>query len=240
MAAATGTNRSVEEIAAAATGPLWQQLYLYPERERSLALVRRAEAAGCRAIVLTVDSPHFGRKERNLRSEDAFDWLGAGNLAGLPPASVPPRRGAFTTWADVDWLKAETKLPIVLKGILTAEDATIAVQHGVEAIVVSNHGGRQLDSVVPSIDALPEVAAAVNGRCEIYLDSGVRRGTDVLKALALGARAVLIGRPIFWGLAAGGAEGVYDVLSILRRELELAMALAGRPTLADIDRSLVR
>jgi 4-hydroxymandelate oxidase len=233
------SNRSLEEVAAAASGPLWLQFYLFPERERSLALVRRAEAAGCRAIVLTVDSPRFGFKDRSVRTEDDFEWPQNGNVAGLPPPTLPWFRGAPTTWADVDWLRSVTALPIVLKGILTAEDAAITVARGVEGIVVSNHGGRQLDSVTASLDALPEVVAAADGRCEIYLDSGVRRGTDVLKALALGARAVLIGRPILWGLAVDGAAGAADVLKILRRELEFAMALSGRPTIASIDRTAV-
>ncbi len=233
------STRSIEEVAAAASGPLWLQLYLFPERDRSLALIRRAEAAGCSAVVLTVDSPRFGLKERSLRTEDDFDWPDNGNLAGLPAASLSWVRGGPATWADVDWLREVTALPIVLKGVLTAEDAAIAVARGVEGIVVSNHGGRQLDGVTASLDALPEVIAAVEGRCEIYLDGGVRRGTDVLKALALGARAVLIGRPILWGLAVDGAAGAADVLKILRRELEFAMALSGRPTIASIDPTVV-
>ena len=240
MVAPSGSNRTIEEIAAAATAPLWLQLYLYPERERTLALVRRAEAAGCRAIMLTADSPRFGRKERSLRTEDQFDWPEHGNLAGLPPARLPFVRGAPATWADVDWLQSETPLPLVLKGVLTGEDATIAAARGVAGIVVSNHGGRQLDGAVASLDALPEVVAEAGGRCEIYLDGGVRRGTDVLKAIALGAKAVMVGRPVLWGLAAAGADGVADVLGMLKAELQLAMALAGRPTLADIDRTTVR
>jgi 4-hydroxymandelate oxidase len=241
MVASSGSDRTIEDIAAAATGPLWLQLYLFPDRPRTVALLQRAEAAGCRAIVLTVDSPRWGRKERSLRSEDQFDWPDSGNLADLPPATaVWPDGGAPATWADVDWLRGVTRLPILLKGILTAEDAGVAVEHGVEGIVVSNHGGRQLDGVMASIDALPEVAAAADGRCEIYLDGGVRRGTDVLKALALGARAVMVGRPILWGLAVDGAAGAFDVLDILVRELALAMALSGRPTIASIDRDLVR
>ena len=144
------------------------------------------------------------------------------------------------TWESLAWLRSLTSLPLLLKGILTAEDAALAVEHGVEGIVVSNHGGRQLDGAIASIDALPEVVDAVAGRCEVYMDGGIRRGTDILKALALGARAVLVGRPILWGLAVNGSEGVVHVLEILRRELELDMALAGRPTLASIDRSLVK
>ena len=240
MMASTNSNRTIEEIAAAANGPLWLQLYLFAERSRTLALVRRAEDAGCRAIVLTVDAPRWGRKERSLRSEAQFDWPAAANLKGLPPTSVDhPYGGAPATWADLDWLRTITRLPILLKGILTPEDAAIAAGRGVEGIVVSNHGGRQLDGVAAAIDALPEVAAAAEGRCEIYLDSGVRRGTDVLKALALGARAVMIGRPILWGLAVAGADGAFDVLAMLQRELAWAMALSGRPTIASIDRSLV-
>jgi isopentenyl diphosphate isomerase/L-lactate dehydrogenase-like FMN-dependent dehydrogenase len=147
---------------------------------------------------------------------------------------------AAITWEALDWLRSLTSLPIILKGILTAEDALLAVEHGIDGLVVSNHGGRQLDSVQASIEALPEVIDAVDGRCEIYLDGGIRRGTDILKALSLGARAVLIGRPILWGLAANGAEGIGHVLELLCAELELAMALAGCPTLASIDRSLVK
>ncbi|HWD66434.1 MAG TPA: alpha-hydroxy acid oxidase, partial [Caulobacteraceae bacterium] len=239
MVASSRSNRTIEDIAAAATGPLWLQLYLFPERERTLALVRRAEAAGCGALVLTADSPRFGRKEQSLRTENEFDWPEAGNLAGLPPATKRPVRGAPATWEDLDWLRDVTRLPIVLKGVLTAEDAAMAVERQVAGIVVSNHGGRQLDGAIASIEALPEVAAEVGGRAEIYLDGGIRRGTDVLKALALGARAVMIGRPVLWGLAVAGAAGALDVLEMLKRELEMAMALAGRPTLTDIDASLV-
>jgi isopentenyl diphosphate isomerase/L-lactate dehydrogenase-like FMN-dependent dehydrogenase len=158
------------------------------------------------------------------------------NFTDEEPAGVD----ASLTWESLAWLRSLTSLPIVLKGILTAEDALLAVQHGVDGIVISNHGGRQLDSVSPSIEALPEVVQTVDGGCEVYLDGGIRRGTDILKALALGARAVLVGRPILWGLAVNGAEGVSQVLEILRAELELAMALTGRPTLDSVDRSLVK
>jgi isopentenyl diphosphate isomerase/L-lactate dehydrogenase-like FMN-dependent dehydrogenase len=144
------------------------------------------------------------------------------------------------TWETLDWLRERTTLPILLKGILTAEDAALAAEHGVAGVIVSNHGGRQLDTAIPSIEALPEVVEAVAGRCEVYLDGGIRRGTDVLKALALGARAVLLGRPILWGLAARGEAGVAHVLELLHDELALDMALAGCPTLASITRSLVR
>jgi isopentenyl diphosphate isomerase/L-lactate dehydrogenase-like FMN-dependent dehydrogenase len=144
------------------------------------------------------------------------------------------------TWESLSWLRSITSLPILLKGILTAEDALLALEHGITGIIVSNHGGRQLDTAIASIEALPEIVEAVAGRCEVYVDGGIRRGTDILKALALGARAVLIGRPALWGLAVDGAQGVFQVLEILRKELELAMVLSGRPTLASIDRTLLK
>jgi isopentenyl diphosphate isomerase/L-lactate dehydrogenase-like FMN-dependent dehydrogenase len=244
MISSTFSNRTLEEVAKAASevnGPLWFQLYVYDNLEISANLVRRAEAAGYRAIVLTVDAPLLGKRERDIRSQFTLPpHLKAGNL---PPEDTPKAYIPLplpVTWETVNWLRSLTSLPILLKGILTAEDAELAVQHGVAGIVVSNHGGRQLDSAVASIEALPEVVEAVNGHCEVYMDGGIRRGTDVLKALALGARAVLVGRPILWGLAVNGAEGVYHVLQLLRDELELSMALAGKPTLESIDRSLVK
>jgi isopentenyl diphosphate isomerase/L-lactate dehydrogenase-like FMN-dependent dehydrogenase len=144
------------------------------------------------------------------------------------------------TWNIIDWVHVESRLPLLVKGILTAEDALLALEHGVSGIIVSNHGGRQLDGTVTSIEALPEIVDAVAGRCEVYLDGGIRRGTDIFKALALGARAVLVGRPILWGLAVDGASGVQQVLSILHTELERAMKLAGCPTIATINRALVK
>lgn len=246
MVASTTATRSIEEIAQAATGPLWFQLYVYAGVAVSERLVRRAEAAGYRAIVLTVDLPRLGKRERELRRQ----WT-------IPP---PPYREAnfvddivfeeknptrqphvnLLTWDAIAWLRGITALPLLVKGILTAEDALIALEHGVDGIIVSNHGGRQLDGALASIEALPEVVDAVAGRCEVYMDGGIRRGTDILKALALGARAVLVGRPALWGLAVNGHEGVRDVLELLRAELDLAMALSGQPTLASINRSLVK
>ncbi len=211
MVASTTSNRSLEEIAAVASGPLWFQLYTYGGFEIAESLVKRAEAAGYRAIVLTVDLPRLGRRERDIRNSfNLPSRLFEGNFVGM---DIPD--------------------------VLTAEDAQLAVEHGVDGIVVSNHGGRQLDTTLPAIEALPEVVEAAAGRCEVYMDGGIRRGTDVLKALALGARAVLLGRPVLWGLAVNGEAGVRHVLAMLRDELELAMALSGRPTLASIDRSLV-
>ena len=239
MIVSTTATRSLEEIAQAASGPLWFQLYIYPSLEVAAGLVRRAESAGYSAIVLTVDMPALSNRERDLR-----------NYITIPP---PPlieanfidvqKQGQewFTiTWESIDWLRSITSLPIIIKGILTAEDALLALEHGVSGIVVSNHGGRQLDSVVTGIEVLPEIVEAVAGRCEVYMDGGIRRGTDVLKALALGARAVLVGRPVLWGLAVNGAQGVQHVLQILRTELELAMKLTGSPDLASLSPALVK
>ncbi len=238
MVTSTTSNRSLEEIAATASGPLWFQLYTYGGFEISASLVKRAEAVGYRAIVLTVDLPRVGRRERDIRNNfNLPSRLFEGNFAGI---DIPDDMFVTLTWESIAWLRGVTSLPIVIKGILSAEDAQLAAEHGVDGIVVSNHGGRQLDTTLPAIEALPDVVEAVAGRCEVYMDGGIRRGTDVLKALALGARAVLLGRPVLWGLAANGAAGVRHVLEMLRDELELAMVLSGRPTLASIDRSLVR
>ena len=233
MVASSSSNCSLEEIARVAGGPLWFQLYIF-NRQNAEELVRRAADAGYCALVLTVDSPRWGNKERARRA--GFRTPVKGNVTD----QVAAKDTIVVTWDDLDWLRSLSSLPILLKGILTAEDALLAVERGVEGIVVSNHGGRQLDGVPATIEVLPEIVEAVNGRCEVYMDGGVRRGTDVLKALALGARAVLVGRPLLWGLAVDGAEGAYQVLDILRAELELALSLAGRPTLASVDRSLVK
>ncbi len=233
MVVSTSSTRSLEEIASTTSSPLWFQLYV-AGRKRSEELVRRATAAGYKALILTVDSPRWGHKERAIRS--GFRLPVKANFADEDAGEAP----VALTWESLAWLRSLTPLPIVLKGVLTTEDAVLAVKHGVDGIIVSNHGGRQLDGVAASIEALPEVVEAVNGRCEVYLDSGIRRGTDILKALALGARAVLVGRPILWGLAANGMEGVSHVLELLRAELELAMVLAGHPTLDSIDSSLVK
>ena len=239
MAVSTVSSRRLEDISAATAGPLWFQLYVYEgARHIAEALVRRAENAGYGAVVLTVDSPRWGRKERFARVED-----------GLPPgadtASMEEDLGeealepAALTWEGVAWLRSLTGLPVILKGILHPEDAALAIAHGVRGIVVSTHGGRQLDGVLASVEALPAVVEAVAGRAEVYLDGGVRRGTDVLKALALGARAVFVGRPALWGLAVDGAGGVRRVMEMLGEELELAMVLAGLPDIGAVGPGLV-
>ncbi len=241
MSASTSSNRTLEEIAQAATGPLWFQLYTYHSLQASEAVVRRAEAAGYRAIVLTADFPRLGKRERDIRNKfELPPHLHMANFAyAVSDENYIPIPGNVT-WDTINWLQSITSLPIVVKGILTAEDAHLALARGAAGIIVSNHGGRQLDGAVTSIEALPEIVEAVAGGCEVYLDGGIRRGTDVLKALALGARAVMVGRPVIWGLAVNGAQGVQHVLEILRAEFELDMALCGCPTLASINRSLVK
>ncbi len=235
MIVSTTASYPLEEVARAATGPLWFQLYVHT-RQTAQELVQRAEQSGYRAIVLTVDTPRLGNRERDRRN--AFNSLAidSANHRG----SRRPYSGDTLNWEFVSWLRSCTSLPLLVKGILTAEDALLAVEHGAAGIIVSNHGGRQLDSCLTSIEALPEIVEAVGGRCEVYCDGGIRRGTDVLKALALGAKAVCIGRPIIWGLAANGQAGVQHVLELLRAELELALALVGCPDIKDINRSYVR
>lgn len=252
----TSASVTLEEVAAlahaagAATAPLWFQLYIQPDRDFTAALVRRAEAAGYGALVLTVDAPVQGVRNREQRAGPA-SLPPAVNLQGmreLPPqvaraGSSPVFGSALAqtapTWTDVRWLKSLTRLPLLLKGVLAARDAECAIEHGADGLIVSNHGGRALDTLPATLDALPAVAAAVRGRVPLLLDGGVRRGTDVLKALALGARAVLVGRPYIHALAAAGTPGVVHVLHLLRTELEVAMALSGCRTLADIDRSVL-
>ncbi|GHO50227.1 alpha-hydroxy acid oxidase [Ktedonospora formicarum] len=234
MTASSVSSRSLEEIAEAASTPLWFQLYIYQDRSITINLLERARQTGYRAIVLTVDVPRLGNRERDLRNN--FKRLDSANFVVNDVTQL--RRSL--TWKDITWLRSLTPLPLLIKGILTAEDAIIALEHGVDGIIVSNHGGRQLDGAISGLEALPEIVEAVAGRCEIYVDGGIRRGTDVLKALALGARAVLVGRPILWGLTVKGQDGVNHILELLKSELELAMALCGCPTLNDITPSLVK
>jgi 4-hydroxymandelate oxidase len=249
--AATVAIEDVAVAARAAAGDaaanLWFQLYLQPDRGFTEAIVRRAEAAGCTALVVTVDSPAFGRRERELRNgfldlpsglccENLREPLGGGARGPARPIAFSP----LLAWADVDWLRQVTALPVVLKGVMHPEDARIAVRHGVDGLLVSNHGGRQLDTVAASIELLPAIADAVGNDILLLLDSGIRRGTDVVKALALGATAVALGRPVVWGLAVAGEAGVAQVLAMLRAELARALTLCGCGALADLRRDLVR
>jgi isopentenyl diphosphate isomerase/L-lactate dehydrogenase-like FMN-dependent dehydrogenase len=237
MCLSTLGGASPAELAdAAPDGRHWFQLYWSRDREFTQALVEAAAEAGFQAIVLTVDLPAAGRRERDLRA--AFEipedlplpnlatHLGGGDFHATLGQVVDPT----ITWRDLEWLRSVSSLPLIVKGILTSEDARLACEHGVDGLVVSNHGGRQLDAAPASLDALPEVVDAVSGRCLVLMDGGVRRGTDVVTALALGARAVLVGRPVLWALAVGGEEGVQRVLELLRAEVELALRLLGCAT----------
>jgi (S)-2-hydroxy-acid oxidase len=254
MIVSTIATTSLEDIAKAApNGQRWFQLYVYKDRAVTMDLVRRAEKADYKALVLTVDTPYAGKRRNDLRN--AFTLPLHLKMANFPnndeKADSVKARGKGTsgfseyvgkllspslTWDDVDWLRTVTRLPLLVKGILTAEDALEACKRGVNGIIVSNHGARQLDSVPATIEALPEIVEAVRGRCDVFLDGGVRTGGDVFKALALGAKAVFIGRPVLWGLAYEGETGASKVLEIMREEFSLAMALAGCRSVEEIVR----
>jgi 4-hydroxymandelate oxidase len=246
----------IEDVVAAADGPVWFQLYVYKDRSASEGLVRRVEAAGCTALELTADAPILGRRERDVRNNFSLpENLWAPNLTAdgmLPPSesssdSGSPFADAFDalvdpnlTWDDIAWLTSVSNLPVLVKGILRADDARRAVDAGAAGVIVSNHGGRQLDTAPAAIDALGPIAHAVGDQVEIIVDGGIRRGADVVKAIAMGARAVQIGRPIVWGLVVDGENGVRDVLSLLHDELDLAMALAGCRSIDEISFDLLR
>lgn len=249
----TLSTHSLEDVARAAEGPKWFQVYVFRDRELTASLVRRAAAAGYEALVVTVDAPVLGTREAdvrnrfslpegvfpaNLMAEASGDVHASGTASGLQQyfaANIDPS----LTWDDIDWLRSLTSLPVLVKGIVRADDAAEAVKRGAAGIVVSNHGGRQLESAPSGIEAVREVASAVVGRVPVLMDGGVRRGVDVVKAIASGADAILIGRPVLWGLAVGGEEGVRRVLDILRAEIEQAMALCGCRTLAEVDAELL-
>lgn len=258
MVLSTLSTKSIEEVATVSHdtnlySPQWFQLYIHKDKGLTRALVERAYAAGYKALCITVDAPVLGRRERDKRNEFALPLgMQVANLTNISELNIPHKEGEsglFTyfaeqlnpavTWNDLEWLKSLCPLPLVLKGILRADDAARAVECGAKGIVVSNHGGRQLDGAIASLDALAEVVKAVDGRAEVLLDGGIRRGTDILKALALGAKAVLVGRPVLWGLAVAGEAGVAHVIEILRDELDVAIALSGCASVEKIDSSLL-
>lgn len=249
MAVSTLASSDLEALAAEAQGQLWFQLYFQAERADTLRLVRRAEAAGYGAIIATVDAPV---KLRNTEERIGFrlpaevEAVNTRGFAQAPFQPVPGRSPAFLglldaapRWEDIAWLRSQTSLPLLLKGVICPEDAALALEHGVDGIIVSNHGGRALDTLPATAEALPLIARAVGGRVPLIVDGGIRRGTDVLKALALGATAVMIGRPQLHALAVGGARGVAHMLSLLRAEIEVAMALTGCRRVEDIDQNVL-
>jgi len=251
MAISSAATHPIEKIAAAATGPLWFQLYPAADLDSTRERVERAVANGCKAVCFTVDTQYGPNRERLLRDRSAGT-----PSAGAPRSRQPGGRGsvfqepaqyrlspslaAKLTWQFLDQLYGWAKVPVLIKGIMTAEDARLAVERGAAGIIVSNHGGRRLDRVPSTIEVLPEIADAVGGKIPILIDSGFRRGTDILKALALGAKAVMVGRPTVWGLGAYGQSGAQRVLELLQTELARAMGMTGCANLATVDRSLVR
>lgn len=251
MVVSTEANVTLEDVAHASVAPLWFQLYIQHDRDFTRALAERAAAANYRALVVTVDAAVNGVRNREQRAGFRLpQGLATVNLAGLAPHPMPQIgpvdspvfKGLLdgaATWRDIEALVASTSLPVLLKGIVSPRDALTALDCGVAGIVVSNHGGRTLDTLPATIEALPRVADAVAGRIPLIVDGGIRRGTDVLKALALGASAVMVGRPCIHGLAVGGAAGVAHVLSLLRAELEVAMALTGCASISEIDRAVI-
>lgn len=254
MVLSTLSTVAMEDVAAAASGPLWFQLYVYRDRAVTRSLVQRAEAAGYSALVLTVDAAIIGAREDDARNRFHLPaGMTAANLTGAGMGTISAGeegsgleryvRELLTprlTWADLDWLVAQTRLPVLVKGIVRADDAVMAVDHGAAGVVVSNHGGRQLDGAPPTAEALPAVVAAVGDQVDVLVDGGIRRGSHVLRALSMGARAVLVGRPVLWGLAVDGADGVAGMFSMLAAELDEAMALCGCPSAAAVPRDLVR
>jgi isopentenyl diphosphate isomerase/L-lactate dehydrogenase-like FMN-dependent dehydrogenase len=240
------TTTPADAAAAAPGASRWMQLYVFRDRGVSDDLVAQAVEHGYEAIVVTVDLPVLGMREREIRSGYAIDArtvvpsVAAMGRAGLKLTEIGLLIDPSLTWADIEAFAGRSGLPVLVKGVLTAQDARLAAEHGAAGVVVSNHGGRQLDTVLSGADALPAIADAVGDRMDVIVDGGVRRGTDVLKALALGARAVMVGRPVLWGLAVGGEEGARRVLELLLAELEVALALAGVPVAAELDRSCVQ
>ncbi len=252
MTVSTQSGVALEDIARDATAPFWFQLYVQPDRAATEALVRRAENSGYTALVVTVDAQVSGMRNREQRAGFALPpGIAAANLRDRPRADAAsggesgqlllggPLLQAAPTWRDIVWLKSLTRLPLLIKGVMTPEDALLALEAGIDGIVVSNHGGRALDTLPPTIAVLPGIAAAIDGRVPVLLDGGIRRGSDIVKAIALGANAVMIGRPYLYGLAAAGAVGVAHVIRILLAELEVTMALTGCRTLDEIGRAAI-
>ncbi|KAJ1841322.1 hypothetical protein LPJ57_010340, partial [Coemansia sp. RSA 486] len=263
MCLSSWSTTSIEDVALAAPGsaPRWMQLYVYKDREATKKLVERAQDSGYEAIALTVDTPFLGRRLADIRNKFQLpDHLTMANFADQAKTQVAAKANIQNaaenasglasyvasqidptlSWRHVAWVKSVAKIPVLVKGILTAEDAKLAVDAKVDGIIVSNHGGRQLDTVPATIDVLEEVVKAVNGRVPVYLDGGVRRGTDVFKALALGAKAVFLGRPVLWALKYNGEDGVVEMLEMINEEFRLAMALSGCVRVSDINRDHVR
>ncbi|KAJ1932530.1 Hydroxyacid oxidase 1, partial [Linderina pennispora] len=254
MVLSSWSTTSIEDTASAADATKWLQLYIYKDREATRRLVERAESNGYSAIAVTVDTPFLGRRLADIKNkfqlpphltmanfDDSKSQVSAGDNARAANASglatyVASQIDPTLSWQHIAWVKKIATVPVLVKGVLTAEDARLAVKAGVDGIIVSNHGGRQLDTAPATIEVLEEVVKAADGKVDVFLDGGVRRGTDVFKALALGAKAVFLGRPVLWALAYNGEQGVVEMLDMINEEFRLAMALAGCVKIEDITR----
>jgi 4-hydroxymandelate oxidase len=243
LAVSANSNTSFEDLAKAANGYLWVQMYPFRNKEMTKDWLKRAKESGYKAVVVTLDSQWPPKRERNIRNNyrrtRGVNYPGASAETPRPAGRAGEGSDPAATWKDLEWIKAAADLPVVAKGVMTGEDVELCAEVGANGVIVSNHGGRHLDNTLATIEVLSEAVAAAKDKMEIYLDGGIRRGADVVKAIALGARAVFIGRPLFWGLAVDGENGVVRVLNILREEIEITMAKCGRPTIASIDSSVV-
>lgn len=243
LAVSANSNTSFEELAKSAKGHLWVQMYPFRNRDMTREWLKRAKDSGYEAIVVTLDSQWPPKRERNIRNNyqrtRGINYPKAGVETPRPAGRAGEGSDPAATWQDLEWIKKAAGLPVVAKGVMTGEDVSLCIEVGADGVIVSNHGGRHLDNTLATVEVLPEAVAAARDKLEVYLDGGIRRGADVVKAIALGARAVFIGRPLFWGLAVDGEKGVVRVLDILREEIEITMAKCGRPTIASIDSTAV-
>jgi isopentenyl diphosphate isomerase/L-lactate dehydrogenase-like FMN-dependent dehydrogenase len=243
LAVSANSNTSFEDLAKAAPGHLWVQLYPFRDKAMTKEWLERAKAARYEAVVVTLDSQWPPKRERNIRNKyqrsRGVNYPKSDSTTPRPAGRAGEGSDPAATWKDLEWIKSATDLPVVAKGIMTGEDVEVCVKSGIDGVIVSNHGGRHLDNTLATVEVLSEAVTAARGGLEIFLDGGVRRGADVVKAIALGAKAVFVGRPLFWGLAVAGEQGVVRVLNILREEMEITMAKCGRPTVASIDASVV-
>jgi isopentenyl diphosphate isomerase/L-lactate dehydrogenase-like FMN-dependent dehydrogenase len=243
LAVSANSNTSFEDLAKAVDGHLWVQMYPFRNKEMTTEWLRRAKDNGYKAVVVTLDSQWPPKRERNIRNNyrrtRGVNYPAAGTDTPRPAGRAGEGSDPAATWQDLAWIKKAAGLPVVAKGVMTGEDVELCAEAGADGVIVSNHGGRHLDNTLATVEVLSEAVAAAKGKMEIYLDGGVRRGADVVKAIALGAKAVFIGRPLFWGLAVDGEQGVVRVLDILREEMEITMAKCGRPTIASIDATTI-
>jgi isopentenyl diphosphate isomerase/L-lactate dehydrogenase-like FMN-dependent dehydrogenase len=244
FAVSANSNTSFEDLAQSVKGHVWVQMYPFRNKEMTRDWLKRAQDNGYEAVVVTLDSQWPPKRERNIRNNyrrtRGVNYPEAGGVETPRPAGrAGEGSDPAATWKDLEWIKSAAGLPVVAKGIMTGEDVELCIEVGADAVIVSNHGGRHLDNTLATVEVLAEAVAAARGKTEILLDGGIRRGADVVKAIALGAKAVFIGRPLFWGLAVDGEKGVVRVLNILREEIEITMAKCGRPTIASIDSTVI-